>query len=228
MRTALPPDSIEILSATSPHRAAVEKFIIAAYARAFGAQLTITMPELMAARDAEGGVVGALGLRCAGEATLFLEGYLDQPVEITLTAASGHAARRESIIEVGHLAAASPGGSSWLIALLTSYLLGLGKNWAVFTGNRALRNAFARLGISMVDLGDAAPERIGASRQTWGSYYDDEPRVTAVGVCAAHGALWQPQPDIRHLPLRQVPAWAAAAQIGLRNSRTQLSVADVA
>ena len=97
---------------------------------------------------------------------------------------------REAIVEVGNPTVARPGFARQLIVHLTAYLHQHGPAWVVFSAVPQLRNNFVRLGIPLVHLAIANPERLPATaRAAWGTYYDDAPRVTAVKVAAAHAAL---------------------------------------
>jgi hypothetical protein len=170
-------------------RPRVEHFIQQAYAQAYGARLTAFMPQLAAVlRD--GVPMAACGLRRAGNGRLYLETYLDQPVEQRIAAVVPTPVLREHVVEIGNLAIARPGAARVMIALLTAHLAGEGMRWAVFTAVPALRNNFTRLAIPLHALGRAAPERLDdASRAQWGRYYDASPQVVAVRVADAQDAL---------------------------------------
>ena len=116
------------------------------------------MPILLGLRDHSGEYVAALGMRHAENTPLFLEHYLDQPVEEVLSnilrAEPGEISRR-SIVEIGNLAAEHAGGSRWLIVALTAYLQGAGYDWVVFTGVQSLRNSFRKLGLKLFPLAQA-------------------------------------------------------------------------
>jgi len=67
-------------------RGAVEDYIRGVYARRFGARLDRFPPQLVSLNAPEG-IVAAAGYRSALEQPLFLERYLDRPVEQMLAAA---------------------------------------------------------------------------------------------------------------------------------------------
>jgi hypothetical protein len=175
-------------------RAQAEFFIRHVFAAAYGARLDALMPMLLAERDPEGGILAACGLRRAASAALFLETYIDRPVEQAIGVRCGAAIAREQIVEVGNLAVVPPFTARRFIASLTRHLLAGEAEWAVFTAVATLRNAFTRLGVPFLRLGaarlDALPE---ASRAAWGSYYDTTPEVLAVRVRdAARSLLTRP------------------------------------
>lgn len=170
-------------------RAGIERFIFDAYHSAYGARITSFMPHLTALyRDEE--LLAACGLRSAAYEPLFLETYLERPIEDVLGSLTRTQTRRDDIVEVGNLAIARPGAARMLIELLTAYLHRRGERWVVFTAVPVLRNNFQRLHIPLHVLGDARPENLTLeARQQWGRYYDCSPRVSAVRVADAAAAL---------------------------------------
>jgi len=189
------PSSVNLSQAPTAHRAALEDYIRQVFANAYQARVGECMPVLLGLYDTEERVQAALGLRFAAAGELFLETYLDQPVEALLATQLGrfgerYAPGREHIVEVGNLAATHAGGTRWLIIALSALLQGAGFAWVVFTATRALRNAFNRLGLYMQPLGHADPLRLGAQEQaSWGSYYAQDPCVMAVNVQHTFGVL---------------------------------------
>lgn len=123
----------------------------------------------------------ALGYRRAGQERLFLERYLESPVEDRLTAAFGRTIRRDSIIEIGNLASddAFAMVSLWGTAAND---LGAECEIAVATLTAPLRGMFARMGVQLYDIGQASIERVDEP-ESWGRYYDSDPRVCA-GIIA--------------------------------------------
>jgi hypothetical protein len=186
-RTRSAPWRFEVVSAAQ--RTRVERFISHAYQTAYRARINAFMPHLGAVlRDDD--LLAACGLREAGAERLFLETYLDQPVEQRLSELTQSYVGRGSIVEVGNLAISRPGAARLLIGMLTEHLAGRGCEWAVFTAVPVLRNNFAALRIPRLVLADARPERLDPHvREAWGSYYDCSPQVSAVRVTDASLAL---------------------------------------
>jgi len=170
-------------------RPGVEEFIRRGFERAYGARLARLMPTLMVLRrDAQ--IAAACGLRPAVGEPLFLETYIDAPVEAALSHAAGEAIDRRDIVEVGNLVIARAGFARRLIVHLTTHLSGNGTGWVVFTAVPALRNSFLRLGIPLVALATAQASRLPApARAEWGKYYEQGPIVTAVRVQSAFDAV---------------------------------------
>jgi hypothetical protein len=178
-----------LLDEQAAGRLAVESFIRGHYARAYDADVRHFLPRLLVLHD-DTELRGALGFKRARGNRLFLEQYLDVPIEAALSLRLGRYVPRHGLVEVGNLVTAHAGGARWLITALTAYLKGAGYDWAVFTAVTALRNAFTRLGVELVTLAPADPLRLAPEeRAHWGSYYATEPMVVAASVHQSHDAL---------------------------------------
>lgn len=167
------PPRLQVLGPDDLHRAPVEAFIREVYRERFGADVRRFAPWLVAQRDAGGAIVAAAGWRAARGAPLFLERYLDAPVERLLDTA------RERIVEVGHLAAGRAGEGRRLILALGPLLAAEGFDWVVSTLTEELRLLFLRLGIAPRALGIADAARLGDEAAQWGRYYEHRPVVLA-------------------------------------------------
>jgi hypothetical protein len=182
---ATSPAAVHTLDGESHERAEVERFIHVCFRDAYGADVQSFLPVLMALRGAGGELLAALGLREAATGPLFLEQYLDRPVDAVVAERLGVPVARGGVVEVGNLAAAHAGGARWLITALTAFLHARGAEWVVFTAVSSVRNAFLRLGLAPVALAPAPPQRLGEAAREWGRYYDGAPLVMAGQV--AHG-----------------------------------------
>lgn len=158
-------------------RATFEAFIQQRFRKAHGADIRNFMPELFGMHNGDRQLCAVAGVRRAHLEPLFLERYLDEPIEPLISAAADHPVDRSAIVEVGNLAA-SDTGSARLSIIAITYLLAMGGlEWVTFTGNIGLVNSFHRLGLKPVTLCAADPDRLGDERQHWGSYYDSKPWV---------------------------------------------------
>ena len=184
------PTLVQMEGPKAAERAAAEGFVCAAFLTAYEARVEHFLPTLMALRNDSGRMLAVLGLRETGADSLFLEQYLDRPVEQALSAAVACPVDRASLVEVGNFAVGAAGGGRWLITALTAYLYAAGRSWTVFTCGPELQNAFRRLGVELVDLGAADPGRLSVDeRARWGSYYAQKPRVMAANVAQSHQVL---------------------------------------
>ncbi|CAI8932300.1 MULTISPECIES: thermostable hemolysin [Pseudomonas] len=154
-----------------------EAFIQQRFGKVHGAQIRHFMPELFALSSVAGTLCAVAGIRLAGAEPLFLECYLDEPIERMISAAQAQSVERGAIVEVGNLAAADTGSARLSIITIT-YLLAMGGlEWVTFTGSIGLVNSFHRLGLKPQTLCTADPLRLGEERHSWGSYYQSQPKV---------------------------------------------------
>lgn len=172
------PPQLSICRERDPERAEVESFIHDVYARRYGAQVHQFAPVLAFLRDATG-IIAAAGYREAQGSPLFLERYLDAPVETLLACGNSVAPARRSIVEVGHLAATRAGEGRRLILMLGVHLAQQEFQWVVSTLTHELRQLFLRIGVTPLTLGVAHPDALGDEAIHWGSYYEHSPLVLA-------------------------------------------------
>jgi hypothetical protein len=195
-QTGSPSCTSALIDASHPERKRVEAFIAQRFLEVHGAQITGFMPQLLALFDAQDAVLAAVGMRDASLERLFLEYYLDIPVEQAIAdqaagqptdqLAQGHInVERERIVEIGNLASIDRLASRKLFRILAHRLSACDYQWAVFTGCSSLQRMFATLGIETLGLGRALQSRLPADQQTWGGYYEDNPLVVAGRV--GHG-----------------------------------------
>ena len=217
------PSDLSIVRREDMQRRDLEHYVHKRFQEIHGADIQEFLPNLFALRDTAKNVLGVLGFRPAGERPLFLEAYLDSPIETVLKQRLGMGPKRSTIVEVGNLASSAAGGARWLIALSTALFMGMGLRWAVLTATPALLNSFAKLGITFVPLAAAAKERIADADKHWGNYYDAGPLVVASNVSQAFHAL--------HAQLLRsgrscgtISLWERAYRLGLLKDEASLPV----
>lgn len=178
---------MSVHGAHCPERAHVEDFIRAVYRKHYDARLSVLAPTLVALRSGEE-ILAAAGYRPATE-RLFLERYLDAPVEVCLARSTHDAPDRPVIVEVGHLAAVRNGAGRLLMPMLGTHLAAAGFEWVVSTATEELRHLFRRLGLSPLVLGCADPSVLGTEAANWGTYYDHRPHVVAGSIALGMSQL---------------------------------------
>ena len=157
----------------------LEAFTLGAFARVHGAHVHSFMPTLLGLRGQRRGICGTAGFRMASAEPLYLENYLDRPIEELIHARTGMHADRNQIVEVGNLAGASCRAACHLVALLPRYLLDRDQRWIVFTATSAVRSILQRFDAPVFELGIARQDRVANGPDTWGRYYQTDPRVMA-------------------------------------------------
>ena len=176
---------LEPIHATHPARAGFEAFVAARFRLAYGAQITHFLPHLLGVRDRAAEWQMGAGYGAAAAQPLFLERYLDGPVERAIAAMARQPVARSQIVEVGNLASRSTGMARALIPALALHLHRLGYSWVAFTATRALRNTFHRVGLRPLTLASADPARLDDGGASWGTYYAHDPVVVACRI--THG-----------------------------------------
>lgn len=162
----------------SPGRGAAERFIADVFARTYGARVPAFAPDLMV-MERHGRLAAAAGWRGAADAPLYLERYLDEPVEVALGRLCGRPIARACVAEACNLAATHSGYGVHMIRTLAEHLDQQGYEWVVFTATSELVGIFGRLGLPPLGLAPARPCRMGADAAAWGRYYDTAPVVVA-------------------------------------------------
>ncbi len=174
--SSLNPSVISITGAFEPERQRVVDFIKNIYKQSYNAEINVTYPMIMSVRNADDEILAAVGVRYADKEALFLEQYLDQPIENVLDC------ERAQIIEIGNLASAGKGASAFLFAALASYLENQKIRYATITGTQFLHRYFKRTGLNPKELCRAHLNNISEQDTDWGTYYDTEPRVLVGNV----------------------------------------------
>lgn len=175
--------------ASDPARADLEHFIHQCFATVHHADVQHYLPELLALHDSHGRLIAAAGMRPASEGPLFLERYLDAPLETAVSQLAGVALDRTCMVEVGNLASLNAGSARIIIIAVTWLLASRGLEWVAFTGAATLINSFQRLGLTPTVLAAADPGRLQGQANQWGTYYDQRPQVFAGNIGYGFDAL---------------------------------------
>ncbi|OGT16871.1 MAG: hypothetical protein A2342_07175 [Gallionellales bacterium RIFOXYB12_FULL_54_9] len=162
-------------------RTEVERFIAEVFYQSCNARVRVFLPVLMSLRDLDGQLIAACGIRNAGIEHLYLENYMDQPVEQLLSEKTGSIVLRSDIVEIGNYSVAELGLSRTLTSAIFHQLHATSKQWAVFTAIQLVQNALIRQDIFPKVLCDADIHHLPPEdRAEWGSYYEQNPKVMAI------------------------------------------------
>ncbi len=163
----------------STERKQLEAFIRSEFLEHFEARLATFMPMLIGLYDRFGGIAAAVGCRSASQEPLFLETYMDAPVEAVMAKQLGAAVSRDQIVEVGNLACTNARSAMAIVQGLIPFLLDAGFTWVVFTGADTVVTVFKRLRLYPEPLCAADKMMLGDEQENWGTYYDHNPVVMA-------------------------------------------------
>ena len=162
-------------------------FVDEQYSIAFGTRTVAAFAEYLLV---PGAIVGraVLGYRRAGTDALFLERYLDQPIERAVSKALGRSVDRQAIVEIGNLAADGAWPMVELWGAAANDLAG-SSEIAVATLTLQLRRMLGRIGVPLRMLCPARPRSLGAAAADWGSYYLHDPWVCAGSIAEGQRAI---------------------------------------
>ncbi|MFT7288185.1 MAG: hypothetical protein ACI87W_002300 [Halieaceae bacterium] len=121
-------------------------------------------------------LMAVCGLR-SGEEELFLEQYLDQPLEHMVSERLAEVVARESIVEIGGFALRNKDVAMLFMASMAPAFWKLGYTHAVCTATLPVRRCLRSLGIHSTSLAKADPARLRAADTDWGNYYAMRPAV---------------------------------------------------
>ncbi len=162
-----------------PQWDALRAFIAERFERAHGARVTADYPWIAGLVAGDGEILAAAGVRFAEAGPLFLESYLDAPIEAEVARVFDGPVTREMIVEIGSLASTHPTWSMQLFDGLPAWLAGVaGRRFAVATLRPELARMLDRSGFGLRPIGEADPARIGGG-DAWGEYYAAKPRIYA-------------------------------------------------
>jgi len=182
---------LDVLHPGHSDRDQAEAFISEVFSKKYGAHIVSFMPHLIRLRyDETGACYSVAGYKEAISGSLVVEQYLRQSVDYELSRKVGQRVNRDTIVEVGNLAEAGPGGGRDAIIALVSFLFGAGYQWAVVTAVPQLANGFRRLGLKYIELGEADPDKLSPEqRVVWGNYYDHKPMIRAADLRMTYRVL---------------------------------------
>lgn len=151
--------------------------------RRFSCDLTVFYPDILSFWR-HGELKAVVGIRGAQGVHLFLERYLEAPVEVCIPAPS-----RQQIVEVGGFAAVDRTSALPLMRTTAEKLLEMGYEQVVCTANKPIRACLARLNIPFVQLAEASEQKLGDAADNWGTYYKSLPLVLSGSIEAGNQAM---------------------------------------
>ncbi len=167
------------ISSDHPLRPAACRLIRGIYVLTYGAHISNIPKTVIALSGKKEKMHAAAGLRDSSE-PFFSEYYLDAPVEAVIGRLAGRRVDRNKIVEVSCLASRNPAVSVRFMRELVLYGEELGFDWAFFTATSRLETLLRRMRLPLISLCQASASRV-PNPETWGSYYETDPRVLAFG-----------------------------------------------
>lgn len=181
-----PSPKFEWVCAESSRRDRVEKYIEQQFESTYGAKLTEFLPIFLTLSCGDR-LSATAGIALGGcTQNLFLEQYLDQPIESELENITKEKINRKQLVEIGNLVATTSGASRLMLIILASVLSEAGYDWMVFTATKPLLHSLHKLGFETHVIAQAKPARLSNNfNADWGSYYYNQPQVVAGRLSSA-------------------------------------------
>ncbi len=175
-----PSSSIELFHQDSQGRNEVESFIAEQYQRVYGANIQEFMPQLMTFK-CKNKLSTAVGIKSALLKPLFIEQYLDQPVEKVIESQTQAVVERKDIVEVGNLAASWKGTSQLIMVLMPVILERAGYKWSILTATGQVERLLRKICLTPITLCEADESRVSNDDEVWGNYYQQSTPHVMVG-----------------------------------------------
>lgn len=161
----------------APGRQLIEDFIALAYEQEFGASIEVNYPILIGLCDRAGRIRAGVGMRMASREKLFLEQYLDLPVEITLEQNLSHQVERNVIVELGGFASTGMNMSLYLLGAAAAYLATRGNEFGLVTATDKMNRLFKMFHFHTQVICRAQKHALRDQAMNWGTYYSHNPKV---------------------------------------------------
>lgn len=182
---AQPSFEIDTFSLQCAGRKEVEAFIKQGFKKAYGAEIKVTMPFVLAVNN--GKLKAALGIRSA-KSPLFIEQYLSAPIE-QHNAFINKKVNRDEIAEIGHLYSNARKFTIPLFLVTAISLFYHDFKYIVFSGTGRVLSIIAAAGIEITYLEKADPSKLASSVDDWGSYYATNPQVVVISLSSVMAVI---------------------------------------
>jgi hypothetical protein len=210
--------SVEVNQADEAGRQALETSIAHRFEQQYKARIQHFLPYLLSLKEA-GELDAVVGIRLASGAELFLERYLDAPVEQAISHVVRGPIDRGQVVEIGNLAAAVPGTASLLFAVLAIVLDRAGVRWVTCTATPQVKGMLDRLQFPTHTICNAEAAAMGDQAVEWGEYYASRPQVI-VGDTRVAATVVMENPLVANL-VRDLDAHINQVANTLRSGRPQ-------
>jgi len=184
-RLLLPHMPIQLDGTASTSRKAIEQYISEQFKTTYQATVSSFLPYLLSTKF-NNSLSAAVGFQPAFSCKpLFLENYLDDAIENVMSQLTEQTITRDKIVEIGNLTSSRRGSSQTLFILIAAILHKAGFEWVAFTATKHVQQILSKLNLETFVVCDADPLRLSDQGQSWGSYYNCQPKVIAGNLDAA-------------------------------------------
>ncbi|HEY9036625.1 MAG TPA: thermostable hemolysin [Pseudomonadales bacterium] len=200
--TPAPSCRLDLLSTHHAGRPMLTRYIHQQFAEHYGADVHSFMPWLVGLYEDQR-IAAAAGFRLASHEPLYLEQYLDEPIEAAMAHIPGLGASREHIAEIGNLAGTVRHCVRELFVALACLMQAADVEVITCTANPTVRALFREMKMPFKPLCAAVPARLGRAAHQWGSYYSRTCIIMACNIDDIIRAMAAHYPEILG---RAVPA----------------------
>jgi hypothetical protein len=169
----------------SAERFEVESYIAGKFRQEYAAELSSFAPLLLS-MHCKNELSAAVGIRPASSGPLFVEQYLDKPIEQCIQTADSTEIQRDQIVEIGNLVATRRGASQLLFIVLGSLMYEAGYRWLVFSATNKVERITRKFPFPVQVLCASDPARLQGDAGEWGSYYETSPKVIVGDIREAY------------------------------------------
>lgn len=196
---------IQLHSPYQVGRGSVETFIWKGFKKHYQADIQHFLPNLISIGPEEK-AISALGFRSAARTSLFIEQYLDLPIESYFQNESylkyascfkndfylkDEYIKRHQIAEIGNLYGTNKLMTCQLFVITALALSRAGFIKLVFCATPQVKTTMQALQMTTQFIAKADPERIGSQIDCWGEYYKTSPELLAIDLRQAEFLISQ-------------------------------------
>ncbi len=160
----------------NPDHDVVEDYIYRSFKKKYSANVKYSFPYVLTLNYKKR-ICAAAGIRLAESGPLFLERYLQYPVEQETGMCFKTAVRRESIVELSNIISVWRGNNKLLLMLLIDLLHKVNREWLLLLSNREVEDALKKINFTTIRLSDISAKILNGEKEQWGSYFNDNSRI---------------------------------------------------
>lgn len=172
----LPTHTFGLYDQNSERRGDAEQAVKRIFRQVYNADIG-DFSTLLLTAEREHEIDAVIGLRHAGQTSLFLESYMDKPIEQVLEQQHNLNISRDKFIEIGNLVATRSGTSRQLFIMLAFALAEADVEWVSFTATTQVEQLLRKLHLEPTVICKAQHRAVVNGDSSWGTYYDDPPSV---------------------------------------------------
>lgn len=178
--------NVDLFARGCPEYNKVEAFINKSFKKKYSTEAKF-VPSILISLNYNKRIFEVLGMGLAESGPLFLEQYLQYPIEQEIGFFYKTAIKRESIAEMGTVISFCRSTKQLLLILLINYLYKTNREWLVLLSNSEIENTLKRMHFTTVPFSDESIKK----KEQWAGYLNDESRIMYGHIPSAMSILMQ-------------------------------------